>query len=458
MFALMKRLLSLIFLLSLLLLMILALGGCGTTGPMLTNARIEPAVISPNADGVADVARISYTIRRPVNISIYFEDESGNRYYFREDKHRGARDYNVLWGGVIEEPIYLDPDHVIQKYIGQVLPDGRYHWVIEARDERGRTEQAEGDITIENADTDMPEFENFAVNPEVITPNQDGIDDRASITYWLTKEVEEIQVYLMNPGDKDRPDRKYPLEPTEREVETTDAGYHFYDYDGGIDKGADPPPDGDYLVVAEAWDQVGNHNIVTGTLTIKDGGYPRAQIVEGKITMVGPFDSGYTLNIPLGGKMIFTATIENYGTVPIRTAGPWPGTVYKASENYNTLAYREDESSWFQQSGTWRFGLNYQSNFGQDWPFRFAVGRKDEDLRCEMVDGREQCFLDPGKRGLVYGTIIWDVIPARNPFRIWGGLLHEDVRIENNFADVHEIQIADPRQSPEATPQITPQP
>ena len=458
MFALMKRLLSLIFLLSLLLLMILALGGCGAAGPMLTNARIEPAVISPNADGVADVARISYTIRRPVNISIYFEDESGNRYYFREDKHRGARDYNVLWGGVIEEPIYLDPDHVIQKYIGQVLPDGRYHWVIEARDERGRTEQAEGDIAIENADTDMPEFENFAVNPEVITPNQDGIDDRASITYWLTKEVEEIQVYLMNPGDKDRPDRKYPLEPTEREVETTDAGYHFYDYDGGIDKGADPPPDGDYLVVAEAWDQVGNHNIVTGTLTIKDGGYPRAQIVEGKITMVGPFDSGYTLNIPLGGKMIFTATIENYGTVPIRTAGPWPGTVYKASENYNTLAYREDESSWFQQSGTWRFGLNYQSNFGQDWPFRFAVGRKDEDLRCEMVDGREQCFLDPGKRGLVYGTIIWDVIPARNPFRIWGGLLHEDVRIENNFADVHEIQIADPRQSPEATPQITPQP
>ena len=453
MFVLMKRLLSLIFLSSLLLLAALLLGGCGAAGPILTDARIEPDVISPNADGVADVARISYTIRRPSEISIYFEDEAGHRYYFRENKHRGARDYNVLWGGVIEEQIYLDPDHIISAYIGRVLPDGRYHWVIEATDERGKTDRAEGDITIENADTDVPQFENFAVNPEVITPNQDGIDDRASITYWLTKEVEEIQVYLMNPHDKDNPNRKYPLEPTEREVEPTDAGYHFYDYDGGIDKGADPPPDGDYLVVAEAWDKVGNHNIVTGTLTIKDGGYPRAQIVEGKITMVGPFDSGYKLNIPLGGKMIFTATIENYGTVPIRTAGPWPGTVYKASENYNTLAYREDEPSWFEQSGTWRFGLNYQSNFGQDWPFRFAVGRKDEDLRCEMIDGREQCFLDPGKRGLVYGTIIWDVIPARNPFRIWGGLLHEDVRIENNFADVHEIQIADPRQSPQTTPQ-----
>ncbi|HHB90704.1 MAG TPA: hypothetical protein ENK60_05290 [Anaerolineae bacterium] len=430
----------------------LALTACGSTGPILANARIEPDVISPNADGVADVARIAYTIRRPGTISIYFEDDAGHRYYFRKDQHRGARDYNVLWGGVIEKPIYLDPDRTIEAYIGQVLPDGRYRWVIEATDARGFTDRAEGVITIRDADTEMPEFENFAVNPEVITPNQDGIDDRASITYWLTKDVEEVQVYLMNPRDPENADRKYPrkypLEPTEREVEPTEAGYHFYDYDGGIDKGADPPPDGDYLVVAEAWDKVGNHNIVTGTLTIKDGGYPRAQIVEGKITMVGPLDSGYKLNIPLGGKLIFTATIENYGRVPIRTAGPWPGTVYKASENYNTLAYRENEPSWFEQSGTWRFGLNYQSNFGQDWPFRYAVGRKAEDLRCELIDGREQCFLDPGERGLVYGTIIWDIIPPRNPFRIWGGLLHEDVRIENNFADVHEIEIADPNQAP----------
>jgi len=191
----MKRFLSLIFLLSLLILAVALMGGCSAAGPILTNARIEPDAISPNADGVADVARISYTIRRPSEISIYFEDEAGNRYYFRQNKHRGARDYNVLWGGVIEEQIYLDPDHIISAYIGRVLPDGRYHWVIEATDERGKTDRAEGEITIENADTDVPQFENFAVNPAVITPNQDGIGDRASITYWLTKDVDEIQVY-----------------------------------------------------------------------------------------------------------------------------------------------------------------------------------------------------------------------------------------------------------------------
>ncbi|MCO6449824.1 MAG: hypothetical protein J5I90_03445 [Caldilineales bacterium] len=402
-------------------------------GPLVTNAAIEPSTISPNADGDSNVARIDYTIRRPGDVSIYFVDAQGNRHYFRKDRRRGARDYNVLWGGVID---------------GRVLPDGEYTWVVEATDEKGRTETSEGALTIVGADTEAPQFENFSVTPAVITPNQDGIDDRAAITYWLTKNVEEIQVYLFDPADPENidpanPTRKFPLAETERELKPTETGYHFYDYDGGIDLGADPPPDGDYVVVAEARDQVGNHTVVSSTLTIDNGGLPRADIVRGEITMLNP-ESG-DLNIPIGGALVFTATVENYGNVPIRTAGPWPGTVYHSDQNFNTLAYEAEDESWFEQSGTWRFALNFQSNFGQDFPFRYAVGRR-EDLRCETVDGREQCFLDPGKRGLVYGTIVWTEPPARNPFQIWGGLLHEDVAVINNFADVQYIQIGDPQQ------------
>ncbi len=129
------------------------------------------------------------------------------------------------------------------------------------------------------------------------------------------------------------------------------------------------------------------------------------------------------------------------------SAPPAPGRArsIESDQNFNTLAYDEEDDSWFEQSGTWRFALNFQSNFGQDFPFRYAVGRR-EDLRCEVIDGREQCFLDPGERGLIYGTIIWTDVPARNPFRIWGGLLHEDVAVFNNFADVQEVEIADPEQ------------
>ncbi len=409
------------------LLILLGLSAC-SGGVLISDATIEPAVISPNADGDSDVASISYSIRRPSKVSIYFVDANGQRYYFRKDRSRSARDYNVLWGGVID---------------GRVLPDGQYTWVIEATDARGVIDRRQGELSIVDADTTAPEFRNFAVNPSVISPNQDGIDDRASITYWLTKEVQEIQVYLLNPRDTDNPNRKYPLEEHPGDVKSTEPGYHWFDYDGGVDLGADPPPDGEYIVVAEAWDKVGNHTVVTSTLTIVNGGKPRAEIVQGEVLMLDPTDGD--LNIPIGGTMIFTATIENYGRVPIRTAGPWPGTVYRSDQNFNTLAYAEDEKSWFEQSGTWRFGLNYQSNFGQDWPFRYAVGRR-EDLRCELVDGREQCFLDPGERGVVFGTIIWVGVPPRNPFRIWGGLLHEDVEIVNNFADVHEVNILDPNQ------------
>jgi len=97
-----------VLLLALIALASLLLSAC-STGPTVTDASIEPATISPNADGDTDVTRIAYTIRRPSSVSIYFEDANGEKHYFRQDQHRGDRDYNVFWGGVID---------------GRVLPDG----------------------------------------------------------------------------------------------------------------------------------------------------------------------------------------------------------------------------------------------------------------------------------------------------------------------------------------------
>ena len=60
---------------------------------------------------------------------------------------------------------------------------------------------------------------------------------------------------------------------------------------------------------------------------------------------------------------------------------------------------REDEKSWLQQAGTWRFGVNFDST-GVDFPFRWAIGRP-EDLEKRIIDGQEQYYLMPGKRGQV---------------------------------------------------------
>ena len=69
---------------------IIGLAGCGnlefSSGPLLSNVAVEPAFISPNADGTDDVTEIFYSLRRPATISIYFENEAGERTYFRRER------------------------------------------------------------------------------------------------------------------------------------------------------------------------------------------------------------------------------------------------------------------------------------------------------------------------------------------------------------------------------------
>ena len=52
---------------------------------------------------------------------------------------------------------------------------------------------------------------------------------------------------------------KYPIAP----VAKLKPGRHDHDYEGGVDLGNTPPPDGEYLVVGEAKDAIGNHAVIT---------------------------------------------------------------------------------------------------------------------------------------------------------------------------------------------------
>jgi hypothetical protein len=410
-----------------LLLLSLSLSSCHLR-PLLSEVTISPDVISPNADGVDDATNISYKLSRNALLSIFFEDAQGQRFYFREERPRSAGEYHVQWGGVINQSRWLENEFGRQKVDSWVLPDGTYKWVVEAREEGGQVERSEGQITLAGGDTAMPELRNFAVAPSVFTPNQDGLDDRAGVTYFLNKDVDNVQVYLYDPA---KPDAKYLLEEQERAVLPAQVGSHYYDYDGGVDRGADPPPDGTYVVVAEARDLSGYHVVVSSTLTIENGGVPRSL-------------EGTEMYLPLGATLVFTTYVENYGTVPIRTAGPPSGTAYRSEQNYNTLAVEQAEPSYHQQAGVWRFGINLDIS-ETDFPYRWAVG-KPEELRREVIDGREQWFLDPGKRGTVTGSI--DLVGPfpRDAIYAWGGLIHEYVGVsaENNYVDQVLIHVGEP--------------
>ena len=206
---------------------------------------------------------------------------------------------------------------------------------------------------------------------------------------------------------------------------------HKFDYDAGVDLGADPPPDGTYVVTARAEDQVGQVAMATDTLTIKDGGVPRAEIVDGRGRLFGP--------IGVGGPdtLYFTLTVENYGAVPIRTSGPAPGYVYDLDQNFNVPGFAEE-------SGAWRVGIDFDTS-QRNYPFRWAVGGP-QDLIVKEIEGKKYYYLPAGARAVVTGGIRVNTVPPRDPLYFWAGLIHEDVEITaiNNQVDPHFITIDKP--------------
>ena len=420
---------------------VLTLGAC-SLGALVHDVAVQPTVISPNADGNDDVTHIRYSLGRPADVSIYFVDDQGKRYYFRNAQRRSPGDYDVYWGGVINDPRVRPVPGGVMLVENQVLPDGAYTWVIEAADDRGRQQKVEGQITLQGADTTLPEIHNFTVVPQEFRPNQDGLrDDWVSIAYYLTKKAARLRVYLQPTTSATGPSNlKYPIAEKPLVAETGDAGYHEARYEGGVDLNAEPPPDGDYVLYGEAEDKVGNRVVVSSTLTILEGGKPRAEVAGGEIDWQGEMNR--TVSVPLNHSVCFTTTIANIGPVPIRTAGPWPGQNFKFSQNYNTLADLLGEESWYQQAGIFRFGINYDTT-GVDFPFRWAIGRP-EDLEVRIIDGKPQYYLLPGKRGLVHGCIEFDEKPPVGTNFWWGGLIHEFVEVVNNDIDRISVPVGVP--------------
>ncbi|MEZ4866182.1 MAG: hypothetical protein R3C14_33000 [Caldilineaceae bacterium] len=438
--------------------LVLLVSGCGQLdfgwGPLLYDVQVTPDFMTPNADGDQDVTQLTYHLRRSAAVSIYFENEAGERFYFRRDERRARGDYRVLWGGVMDETQVVETAYGPQQILSQVLPDGAYRWTVAATDDAGRSVTVSGAITLQNGDSTLPELHNFAVVPELFKPNQDGLrDDWVSISYFLTKDVETLVVYLVDPA---QPAVKYYIAPKPGLSDKNAQGYKEYRYEGDVDNNAEPPPNGIYQIVGEARDKAGNAVRVVRSLTIAEGGKPRAEIDQGEIEWyrlsggVREEETGRFLSLVLGDKLCFRAYIHNYGVSPIRTAGPWPEQEYKFSENRNTIAARHAEAtrtetnsqgdrSWYQQTGVWRFGINFELA-GMDFPFRWAIGRQ-QDLERRVIDGQEQWYLLPEGRSKVSGCIVMDEAPPLDTNIWWGGLIHEYVAVVNNDVDRITVQV-----------------
>lgn len=431
--------------------------------PLIVDAGFDRSLISPNADGEDDIAVFEYSLSRPATISLSLISPGGRQFYFRQRQARADGDYTVLFSGVVDG-FLLDGESVYGEIERRLIPNGKYSWLLEAQTDEGASMSERGALLVEEGDTPLPIMSEFSISPDLFSPNQDGIADRVSINVYLEKDVARLDVFLVGTDGA-----RIPISSRVEERQYGEAGRHLFDYEGGIDLGVDPPPDGTYRVVALAQDKVGQRIRMAGDLAIATGGKPFAEIkpqAPGVDVAFGvqPYDESWystagnpggllpqpddalalaysqQITVPLGDMLVFRLTVENYGPVPIRTSGPAPGAVYQQDQLAGTLGF-------FDESGAWRVGVQCETSISS-FPYRWAVGR--DELLDEVYDEASENtyrYLAPGARAVVWGAIRMTEVKARNPQNCWAGLIHEDVAISlrNNHVGMRSIMIVDPK-------------
>ena len=429
--------------------------------PLITDAAFAPETISPNADGSDDVTILSYGLSRNAHITVTFVGQDGQTYAFRQNEARISDNYSVAFSGVVDGFTLPGESFGDQQIIRRLIPDGTYSWHLQAVDDAGNKDERNGTLVIENGDDTLPQLTEFSVFPTTFTPNQDGIADRTQINTFMTKDA-TLTAYLQAQDGE-----QFYLAELKQDILPGKAGRHLFDYDGGVDNGADPPPDGAYKAVAVAQDAVGQIVERTSALTIDQGGKPYAQIVpqNSGVSVVfetrpwedrflsarghlgdlitPPDDSSSlaltTISMPVGNLLVFKLTVENYGDVPIRTTGPVPGTVYEWDQRASTLGLPDE-------AGAWRVGIDCTTAMS-DYPWRWALGDdKTLQLAKDPTNGNTLRYLPAGAQAVVWGAVRMTDLEAYNPQDCWAGLIHEQVEIAavNNNVGARQVELTKP--------------
>jgi N-acetylmuramoyl-L-alanine amidase/FlgD Ig-like domain len=131
------------------------------TGALTLEAvRAEPSGFTPNGDGVTDLTRVSYSLGAAATVTVDLQAENGT---FLTQLFTGAK----------------PPGRHVFAWNGGNYPDGRYRLVVTAR---GRGRQLTATMSIVLSRT----LSGFTVTPSALSPNGDGKNDSASISFALS--------------------------------------------------------------------------------------------------------------------------------------------------------------------------------------------------------------------------------------------------------------------------------
>lgn len=382
-----------------LILVAFSLTGC-VGGPLLSDVSISDSVLKPRGNG--ESISINYSIGEMARVWVYLRDDQGNEYELRDgDLRQPAADpYTLRFDGTVQAA--ADDASLVR----QLIPDGVYNVVVRATSEdeqREVTVEAPAPITVSAGDVQPPLIEDLLVFPETISPNADGLDDEAQITYQLPVTA-TVDITITSPDGI----TTYPFVTADEQEPTPQRrNWNGKTIDNQL------LPDGVYTYTIRAEDRYGNVAERQGPIMLANGGQPEVTITYSNIA---------PLAVMRGEDITVTMRLENTGDVPIRTYGPPSGHAYSTDDVFSSI---EDGEYAAKAGGFWRIGVDWDANSGggaKRYPYRWAISPRPPE---EWAIPFEEDVLMPGEEALITGSIRIDQPERQMSFYV--GLIQDGV-------------------------------
>jgi len=332
-------------------------------------------------------------------VSIYLQDAKGTPLYkLRENEPRqpSSDPYVLRFDGAAPTA-----DPALKR---RALPSGDYTVVVQATGEDGSQAREQRQLAIQGADTPPPLIENLVVSPATISPNADGVDDIAEITYGLPVSA-TVNIDISGPGCS-----PVPCPFVTADEEKPELQQHVWNgktVDGVL------LADGVYTYTVRAEDRYGNLAEQQGNLAIAGGGQPEVTILDSYMAPQA---------LMRGDVLTVTMRIKNTGDVPIRTYGPPSGYEYSTDQVFSSIA---DGKYTVKPGGFWRVGADWDANSGgaaKRYPYRWALTPRPPD-KWKIPNVEDE--LKPGEEAVVVGRI--RVVQPETKMGFYVGLIQDGV-------------------------------
>jgi hypothetical protein len=254
--------------------------GQGAVPLEIETAAVEPETISPNGDGQADSATLTYTLSSPANVTVAVTDASG-----------------AVVSTVIDR-VWTRAGTRSAVVAGETLSDGRYTVVLTARSPTGATVESFLPLGVSRT------LGAVEVTPTTFSPNGDGRKDRLTVSFSLTGPA-DVRLRIEREG-------RWVATPL---TASLPAGSQAFVWDGT--RSAGPLRDGDYDAIVEAVDVVGA--ISFGRPFVSDTTAPRVRVLPGRRVRIEVSEPS-TLTLRIDGRPV-RREVPRAGVVGIPRSG-----------------------------------------------------------------------------------------------------------------------------------------